>query len=215
MGESLGHPTRLERASRSVRGERSELRLEEGYITITKESATQAQPTEVSFAIDQVRAATLRRPSHGAPGWLHVAVVDGSPAPPSELAATGDPYTLPLTSRGLADARKLARLISDHVQRRGLPSDGASPGATLSPAVVLTSDPPPPREEPASDATGARSPDPSDPPTLPDPPAPTEIAAEVEGSELPERLRQLAELHRAGALTDEEFDRAKQRLLAG
>ena len=47
---------------------------------------------------DQVRSATLRRPGNGAPGWLHVAVIDGSPAPPSELAAAGDPYTLPLTS---------------------------------------------------------------------------------------------------------------------
>lgn len=226
MGESTGDRTRLERASHTVRGDRSELHLDDGSVTISKESATQAGPTEVTFDVDQVRSATLRRPSNGAPGWLHIAVIDGSPAPPSELAAAGDPYTLPLTPRGLADARKMSRMISDHVQRRGLPSVGTSQGTSSSSSVIVTSQPAEPREQPpvAQDRASRGVPEPAlrvpepapgVPDRSPDPEPSAQAPAGEDHSELPDQLRQLADLHRAGALTDQEFDRAKQRLLAG
>ena len=80
--------------------------------------------------------------------------------------------------------------------------------------MVLTSTPPTPREQPAVGLTEeVPAPTTSEPSPAPGPP--TQTQAGPEGSELPEQLRQLADLHRVGALTDEQFDRAKQRLLAG
>ena len=46
----------------------------------------------------------------------------------------------------------------------------------------------------------------------PPPPAPAPQAA---GSDLTSELQQMAQLHDAGVLTDEEFAQAKQKLLAG
>lgn len=199
----MGDTTRLERASHVVRGDRSELRLEDGRITIEKGATTQFRPTTVSFPVSEVRHATVRRPTRGASGWVHVAVVDGSPAPPSELAAAGDPYTLPLTTRGLAEARKLARMIDDHVQRRGLPSDANAETPYL--GVALTDAEPTQRAAPADDPA---------PPSAPPRPAVTAASTPARDSEAIEHLRQLDGLHRAGVLSDTEYDQAKRRLHA-
>ena len=42
----------------------------------------------------------------------------------------------------------------------------------------------------------------------------TEAPTEVTGTDMVEKLQQLAQLHDSGALTDEEFASAKQKLLA-
>ncbi len=107
----------------------------------------------------------------------------GAP-PPTELAAAGDPYTLPVTSRGAGPARRFVRLVERHVRERGLPVAIDPVGGSS--GVVLTADAPsrPPRPE---------TPDPDE--------------------DLVARLKELAELHAAGALSDEEFQRAKDRLL--
>lgn len=193
--------TTLERCSHTVQGDRAELIVEDGHVTIVKESATQLRPTRVTFAIAEVRHATLRAPSRGAPGWLHVDVVGGSPTPPSELAATGDPYTVLLRARRLAAARKLVRMIDDHVRRRGLPSDGPSahPGVTLTDA------------EPSAHRPRTRTVDAPEPATARVRPASTLSPERMTARD--EHLRQLVDLHRAGVLTDEEFDHARRRLL--
>jgi hypothetical protein len=258
----MAETTRLERTSHVVPGDRSELRLEDGHLTLTKEAGTQARPTSVTVPVDQVRSVTLQRPSRGRPGWLHLAVVNGSPTPPSELAATGDPYTLPLTTRHLHAARRLERMIDDHVRRRGLPhvESGAEAG-TGSGVIVNPPLPPPPSEPPSStmspgdpgagtdavappDSTaagapatgaaeeatgaaegvpgaaegasgsGAESPAPGAP--VPPPPPPSGSAVpegEIPRDQLAGHLRELADLHEAGALTDTEFEQAKRRVL--
>jgi hypothetical protein len=196
----MGDTTRLERASHVVRGDRSELRVEDGRITIEKGATTQFRPTTVSFPVSEVRHATVRRPTRGASGWVHVAVVDGSPAPPSELAAAGDPYTLPLTTRGLADARKLARMIDDHVQRRGLPSDANAETPFLGVAITDAA----PTEPVTIDPTHQAATDPTH-----------QAATDPAGNgEATEHLRQLDDLHRAGVLSDDEYHRAKRRVHA-
>jgi hypothetical protein len=207
--------TRLERTSQVVRGDRSELRLENGTITVTKEATTQATPTTVTVGIEQVRNVALERPSRGGRGWLHLGVVDGSPAPPSELAAASDPYTLPLTARQVPAARRLARMIDDHVRRRGLPQAGnGGPAASRSSGVIVSDSasterrpappPPPPPPDAATPDAPARDPRDDDAP-----------AEHPSGDELIGRLRELADLHREGALSDEEFHRAKQQVLGG
>lgn len=139
--------TRLERASVVVQGDRAELRVEDGALTLVKDVATQSRPTTVRVGTDLVRGVTLERSTARRRGWLHLAVVDGTPVPPSEIAATSDPYTLPLTSRQVPTARRVARMIRDHIQRRGLPSD-SDREPSRSTGVLLTSAPPP---HPASD----------------------------------------------------------------
>ena len=47
----------------------------------------------------------------------------------------------------------------------------------------------------------------------PPPPAPAPAAAPAGGSDAVGQLQQLAQLHQAGALTDEEFAQAKARIL--
>ena len=203
--------TRLERTSQVVRGDRSELRLENGTITVTKEATTQATPTTVTVAIEQVRNVSLERPSRGGRGWLHLGVVDGSPAPPTELAAASDPYTLPLTTRQVPAARRIARMIDDHVRRRGLPhASNDAPARPRSTGVIVSA------------PTSAEDPLEPVPPPPPPPEAPAraprrEDAATQDrsGDELIGRLRELADLHRQGALSDEEFHRAKQQVLGG
>ena len=189
--------TALETKDLVVEGDRSELRLADGEFVLRKEATTQARPTEVQFDIDRVRGATLQRPSGGEPGWLHIAVVGGSPPPPGGLAAASDPYTLPLAGRANGGARRLARMVERHVQVRGLPSDTSATGDSQSTGVVLNPD------GPLTPHTGGRA-------------ATTTGDGSVEDAasdDLVTRLRELADLHETGALTDAEFERAKARVL--
>lgn len=186
--------TALESQDLVVTGDRSELRLEHGVIVIHKQATTQARPTEVSFDVDQVRGASLETP-RGVAGWLHVSVVGGSPPPPSGLAATGDPYTLPLTGRGTGVARRLVKMVERHVQQRGMPPEAA--GGTGSSGVIVHAGGD--RPTPPAPITGA---------------VPDATAHEQTGSgDVAGRLRELADLHAAGALTDAEFEQAKARVL--
>jgi hypothetical protein len=163
---------------------------------VHKEATTQATPTDVEFGVDRVRGVTVEAPTRGDPGWLHVAVVGGSPPPPTGLAAAGDPYTLPLTSRATSAARRLARMVERHVQARGLPSQddgvGSSSGVVLNP--VGTPSPKRPYTTPTEPETG------------------TDSGGGGDG-DLVGQLRELADLHAAGALSDDEFQLAKDRLL--
>lgn len=190
----MSDQTALESHELVVTGDRSELRLEHGRIAIHKQATTQARPTEVVFGVDQVRGASLETPR--GTGWLHVSVVGGSPPPPSGLAATGDPYTLPLTGRGTSAARRLVRMVERHVQQRGMPSEVTR--ATASSGVIVRTNGDHPVTPPPADT-----------------PAPPGVRAQGETTtgDLVTRLRELADLHEAGALTDAEFERAKARLL--
>lgn len=207
--------TGLERVDLVVRGERSELHVRDGAFTLRKQAATQQSPTEITFGVDQVRAVTLKAAHRGERGWLHIAVVGGSPPPPSELAATSDPYTLPLGMRGSGAAKKLAKLVDRHVQTRGKPADtpqqGRMPSVSLTPAGQSSTSRPsrdqerPPAEFPATTnergdvdetANGHGT-----------------VARRTAAEELVEQLRELADLHDTGALTDAEFAQAKARIL--
>jgi hypothetical protein len=211
--------TRLERTSHVVPGERCELRIHDGELCITKETVGQ-EPTAVRIPAAQVRGATLERPSRSEPGWLHLAVVGGSPAPTSDLGAALDPYTLPVTTRTVAAARRVVRLVTQHVQERGLPPEPSAGGGRTSTSVIVTSPvraaaatPPPPIPPP-----GATPPDagPPDATTLETgPPDATPRATDTEPGSLVTTLRELADLHAAGALTDEEFELAKAQVLDG
>lgn len=124
--------TRLERRRHHVPAERADLRVEDGVLIVVKQAVTQRQPFEVRVPLERVRAANLRKPARGRPGWLHIAAVGGTPNPSSSLAAASDPYTVPVTARNLGAARRLARLVADHVRDRGLPAEtpGAGPRST-------------------------------------------------------------------------------------
>ncbi len=195
-------PTELERGVLTVRGRGGQLVVRDGALTIATTSLT--TPSEVTIPVGDVRGATLEAPSGRAPGWLHVSAVGGSPPPPGQLAAVGDPYTVPLGSRHVRAARRFVRAVEQHVHRRGLPGAGVAVGGTGS--VQLT------------DAAPTR-PD-RDPGAGPDLAASSSQAPEVagEGDETGgpdwlERLRVVADLHREGVLTDEELAAAKERLL--
>jgi hypothetical protein len=208
--------TALERSAMVVHGVRASLELADGHVTITKESAVQAGPTTIDVDIGQIRGTTLTAPSRGGRGWLHVAVGGGSPPPPSELAAAGDPYTVPLTGRGVAAARKFTRMVDRHVRAHGLPTDTPRDQQPRTGSVVLTSSTPAPPEEPeeprpaAVPATEEAAPVPE--PRVED--ADGQVDEDAHGPDLVVALRELADLHAAGALSDDEFERAKQRLLA-
>lgn len=199
--------TALERTDLVVPGDGAELRLERGRVTISKRALTQESPTTVEFGVEQVRGAQLRTSSRGSRGWLHVAVVGGSPAPPGELAAAGDPYALPLTSASLGPARRLARLVERHIRERGMPQDVGPNEGRLSSGVAITDAPvtadtadiTATSDEAASRGAAASSQDAGHAPG-----DPAEFVAE---------LRTIAELHASGALTDDEFERAKARVL--
>jgi hypothetical protein len=255
----MAHETGLERTRLVIRGVRSELRVEDGRVTIEKEAPT---PSQVVFGIEQIRGTSLDLPSPVGRGWVHLAVVEGSTTPASELAAMADPYTLPITARSSGAARRLARLVDKHLRERGLPSEAAFAGAPpsdgrYSTGVALTSVPPPGPAQPtppeartgtaASAAHGPRSGErpadelasdevATDGPVsderafdelVSDGPVPDElvsdevvsdeVASETRGvtaaRELVAELTQLAGLHAAGALTDEEFRHAKRRVL--
>jgi hypothetical protein len=208
--------TRLERTSHVVPGERCELRIDEGYIAITKQTVGQ-EPTAVRVPVAQVRGATLERPSRSQPGWLHLAVIGGSPAPTSDLGAALDPYTLPITTRTVAAAKRVVRLVTQHVQQRGLPPEPASGGGRSSTSVIVTSPvgvdprtvtPPPPVPPPGATAADAGPDAAAD--AGPDAAA---DAGDAGPGSLVTTLRELADLHAAGALTDEEFERAKAQVL--
>lgn len=196
--------TALERTDLVVPGDGAELRLERGRVTISKRALTQETPTTVEFGVDQVRGAQLRTSSRGSRGWLHVAVVGGSPAPPGELAAAGDPYALPLTAASLGPARRLARLVERHVRERGMPQDVGPNEGRLSSGVAITSAPVTSDTSDTSDEAASRV-----------PAASFGEAARAPGdaAEFVAELRAIAELHASGALTDEEFERAKARVL--
>ena len=193
----MADTTALETKDLAVEGDRSELRLAGGAFVLRKEATTQAHPTEVQFDIDRVRGATLQRPSGGETGWLHIAVVGGSPPPPTGLAAASDPYTLPLVGRTNGAARRLARMVERHVQVRGVPSDTGATVDHQSTGVVLNPD------GPLTPSVGDRSRAPT-----------SDGSVEDDASDdLVARLRELTELHETGALTDDEFERAKARVL--
>lgn len=218
--------TALERTRFVIRGVRSELSVEDGRITITKGSPTEETPRSVSFGVDQVRGSALELPPRGGRGWLHVAVAGGSPTPPGELAAAGDPYTLPITPRSLRAARKLGRLIEKHVRERGMPSEAGPNEGRYSSGVNLTS----PDDHTRPVRAASQAPRLAERRTGVDTrrtPRPTDGVAKAgeretgAGAGARERaagrlvvhLRELADLRDAGVLSDEEFERAKARLL--
>jgi hypothetical protein len=210
--------TRLERTSLVVPADRCELRLEGARLAITKERPAQDVPTTVDVPVSEVRGATLERPSRGQPGWLHIAVVGGTPAPTNDLGSALDPYTMPITSRNVAAARRVVRLITQHVQQRGLPPEQEPDRGRISSSVTVTDGPA------ATRPTGA-APAPGPPPAAPaaragsaTPPAATPETSDAEPPaedppSLARTLRELADLHASGALSDEEFEQAKARVL--
>jgi hypothetical protein len=208
--------TALEAARTSVRGERAELRVEDGVVSIEKHPP-RGTPSTVTFPVSRIRAAQLRAPARGSRGWLHVSVVGGSPAPPGELAASSDPYSLPLGVRNAPAARRFVRLVDRHVQERGMPRDDdraegrSSTGVSLragAPAPVAPSAPV------ARSAPTAAMPPPPPPPPPPPADAPELTVGEDHGPlEIARELESLAHLHARGVLTDEEFERAKARVL--
>lgn len=84
----------------------------------------------------------------------------------------------------------LARLIDDHVQRRGLPSDAHAEAPYLGVALTDAA----PTEPVTTDPTHEITTDP------------------VGNGEATAQLRQLDDLHRAGVLSDDEYHRAKRRV---
>jgi hypothetical protein len=210
--------TRLERTSLVVPADRCELRLEGARLAITKERPAQDVPTTVDVPVSEVRGATLERPSRGQPGWLHIAVVGGTPAPTNDLGSALDPYTMPITSRNVAAARRVVRLITQHVQQRGLPPEQEPDRGRISSSVTVTDGPA------ATRPTGA-APAPGPPPAAPaaragsaTPPAATPETSDAQPPaedppSLARTLRELADLHASGALSDEEFEQAKARVL--
>jgi hypothetical protein len=221
--------TALEAARLVVRGDRGELSADGGRITISKQAPTRDAPTTVEFGVDQVRGAQVQTSSRGSRGWLHVGVVGGSPPPPGDLAAVGDPYTLPLTSRSVGAARRFAKLVDRHVQARGMPGEVDRNEGRLSSSVAITRAPA--SRRPVEAVDDASPPSSFPPPAFPPPPPPSpgparsstpsgaHAAAASVGEEpadpadLVEELRALADLHQSGALSDEEFQRAKARVL--
>jgi hypothetical protein len=205
--------TALEAARTSVRGERGLLRLEDGVVSIEKHPP-RGTPTTVTFPVERVRAAQLRAPGRGSRGWLHVSVVGGSPAPPGELAASSDPYSLPLGARNAPAARRFVKLVDRHVQERGMPRDDDQAEGRSSTAVSLRRG----AAAPAAPSAPLGASAPPAPAVPPPPPPPADAPRETVGAdhgplEIARELESLAHLHARGILTDEEFERAKARVL--
>lgn len=209
----------LERAELVIRGARGELRLAGGMITVDDQGDAAAAPTHVEFPARSVRGVTVNPPSNGTRGWVHVSTVGGSPPPPTELAAVGDPYTLQLTRRGVSAAKKLHKLVEKHHKTHGMPvDDRGAPGAAhvaVPRTVVVTGStaagpPSDPTSAPAATSVPARPGE--DRPEPVSQPLSTDAAASG-GDKLIAQLKELAALHDAGALTDDEFAAAKARLL--
>jgi hypothetical protein len=219
--------TRLERTSLVVPADRCELRLDGARLAITKERPAQDVPTTVDVPVSEVRGATLERPSRGQPGWLHIAVVGGTPAPTNDLGSTLDPYTMPITSRNVAAARRVVRLITQHVRQRGLPPEQEPDRGRISSSVTVTGGPAATRPTGAAPApVPATVPPPVPPPGAPaaragstaTPPAAASKTSDVgptadDPPSLARALRELADLHASGALSDEEFEQAKAKVL--
>ena len=70
------------------------------------------------------------------------------------------------------------------------------------------------QDQAAAQQAPAYAPPPSAPPAYAPPPAPASAAGDP-GSDTVAQLQQLTQLHDSGALTDEEFASAKQKLLSG
>lgn len=198
--------TALETVRLTIRADGARLQVADGRITLEKRTPTGDAPSTVSFDVAEVRGTELQAPTRRGRGWLHLAVVGGTPPPPGALAAAADPYTLPLSSRSVAVARRVARLVARHLRTRGLPPDraeaGTGSGVSLTHASRPTTAPavaPPPR----SAETAARSAS----------EAASRTRTEDAGSALVAELRALADLHDRGALSEEEFEIAKARLL--
>jgi hypothetical protein len=203
--------TKLERASLRVVGPRYELQLGSARITIRKDGGD-GPPSNLTIPVGRIRATALERPSRGTPGWLHLTVVGGTPTPTSSLGATLDPYTVTITARDLPAARKLVRLVSQHIQARGLPPEPADGTIAASTSVIVTgaasrpaTPPPPPPQPPGSPPNGQAA----------APPIPSTSPPDSDDEEEAwlRSLRHLAELRDAGALSDDEFERAKVKLL--
>lgn len=238
MALTVTDRTALERADLVVSGDRAELRVEDGHVTIDKQAPTRDAPTRVEFGIDRIRGTQLKAPSRGVRGWLHLSVVGGSPTPPGEFAAAGDPYTLLVTGRSVGAARRFAKLVDRHVRERGMPweldpTEGRlSAGVSITDASAGAVDLPPTASEPSTGPSmpppaEASTEPPAEPRTGPSTEGPTEppVEASTEVSEhhvtsVPSdpaafvaELRALADLHASGALSDEEYARAKARVL--
>jgi hypothetical protein len=199
--------TRLERASLTVVGPRCELRLGSARVSVTKDGGD-GPPSTVTIPVGRIRAIALERPSRGAPGWLHLTVIGGTPTPTSSLGATLDPYTVTVTSRNLPAARKLVRLVTQHIQARGLPPEPSDRAVSGSTSVIVTAATPRP-------AAPSAPPPPPAPPTGRKPEEPRRDAPHDDEEEGWLRsLRHLAELRDTGALSDDEFERAKVKLLS-
>lgn len=206
----MADQTAFERAKLVVRGDRAELRVEGGRVTIDKQAPTRDAPTTVEFGVDEVRGTQIQAPSRGARGWLHIGVVGGSPAPPGELAAAGDPYTLPLSSRSMGSARRLAKLVDRHVRERGMPHEPAPTEGRISAGVSITRAPATePRTVVSAPPSLTASPEESRDGSLPAGSAP----GSVDRERLVAELQALADLRASGALSDDEFERAKARVL--
>jgi hypothetical protein len=162
-------------------------------------------PTTVTFPVERIRAAQLRAPARGSRGWLHVSVVGGSPAPPGELAASSDPYSLPLGVRNAPGARRFVKLVDRHVRERGMPRDDDQAEGRSSSGVSLRRAAPAPVAPPA----------PAVPPPPPPPGDPSEVTTNEDHGplDIARELGSLAHLHARGVLTDDEFERAKARVL--
>lgn len=220
-GGMVVEPTALENRHLVVPGDRAELELGDGRLVLRSRSGGTAEQAERVVAVDQVRGATLRAPTRGEPGWLHVSVVGGTPAPSGGLSVAMDPYTIPLASRGgVAAARRLVKMVERHLQERGKPRDTVASDLARSTGVVV-------RSNGAASAPVAARPAPD--------PAPVVAEAEVvvadderavgeeqpavvkDGlaapDELVERLKELAALRDSGVLTEAEFKRAKKRVI--
>ncbi len=205
--------TALERAAVRLVGDHAELSCQDGRITITKDARTGAEPTSVSVEVAQVRGAQVETPGRGSRGWLHLGVVGGSPAPPGELAAMGDPYTVPLSGRSVAAARRFVKLVDRHVRERGMPPETPTTVGRVSSSVSVTTAA---RAEEPRGRAGLPPPPPPPPPGAPRGSPSSAASGTTEGhqpSELVTELQALADLHRSGAQTDEEFELAKARLL--
>ena len=174
----MSSSTRLERSHHVLQADHADLRIEHGVVTITKQVVTRHDPVVTHVELARVRGADLRKPSRGQPGWLHLSAVGGTTTPPSELAAASDPYTVPVTVRTHGAARRLVKLVTEHVRQRGLPTERA--GYARSTSVLVTSPtpatavaapvPPPPVPTPLATQTPIATPTPAATPTPPVPP---------------------------------------------
>lgn len=181
-------PTPLERGGLVVRGRHGHVTVARDELVIVNAGAT-ASPSQVHVPLPEVRGATVVPARRGTPGWVHVAVVDGSPPPPGQLAAVGDPYTVALGLGQVRSARRFVRAVEQHILRRGLPTATLT---TRSTSVALTDARPQPELVSA-----------------PEPALPSGA-----DDDWLTRLGEVADLHRRGLLTDHELAAAKTRLLA-